>query len=97
MIQATTPVGELKNIDYKTAEWLKSIDIHTLDDLEQAGVPSVYEQLKEKGHPVSVNLAYALQGAILNIHWTGVPSELREELRVMVGETGAHEDDPEIE
>lgn len=92
MIQATTPVENLKNIGYKTAEWLRDIDIHTLDDLEQAGIPAVYEQLKEKGHPVTVNLAYALQGAILNIHWAGVPSELREELRLMVGETGAQEE-----
>jgi DNA transformation protein and related proteins len=91
MIQSTTPVEELKNIGYKTAEWLKEIDIHTLDDLERAGIAEVYGRLKEKGHPVSVNLAYALQGAILNIHWSGVPSELREELRVMVGEIGAEE------
>lgn len=92
MIQATTPVGELKNIGYKTAQWLNELEIHTLEDLEKAGVPSVYERLKERGHPVSVNLAYALQGAILNIHWSGVPPELREELRVVVGETGALED-----
>lgn len=92
MFQATTPVEDLKNIGYKTAEWLREIDIQTLDDLEKAGIPQVYAQLKEKGHPVSVNLAYALQGAILNIHWAGVPSELREELRVLVGETGALEE-----
>lgn len=93
MIQATTPVEDLKNIGYKTAQWLRGIDIKTLDDLEREGIPNVYERLKEEGHPVSVNLAYALQGAILNIHWSGVPSELREELRIMVGEVGAQEEE----
>jgi DNA transformation protein and related proteins len=87
MIQATTPVEDLKNIGPKTANWLKSIKIHTLDDLERAGVAQVYHTLKEQGRPVSINLVYALQGAILNIHWTGVPLELREELREEVGET----------
>jgi hypothetical protein len=92
MIQATTPVADLKNIGYKTAQWLDEIGIHTLEDMEKTGIPEIYAKLKENGHPVTVNLAYSLQGAILNIHWTGVPSELREELRILVGESGAQEE-----
>ena len=81
MPDSTTRVANLKNIGAVSAGWLNAIGIYTLTDLEERGVTDAYCQIRGQGRNVSLNLLYALQGALLDIHWTDVPEELKEELR----------------
>jgi DNA transformation protein and related proteins len=85
MPDPTTPVWQLKNLGPKSKVWLGELNIHTLADIERVGVVEIYHQCKAHGHPASANLLYALQGAILGIHWNDVPSEMRAELRRAAG------------
>ena len=72
----------LKNIGEVTAGWLESIGIHDSQDLEGIGAVEAYRRVKA-AYPerVSLNCLYALQGALLDIHWNTLPPQLREDLR----------------
>jgi DNA transformation protein and related proteins len=92
-----TPITSLMNLGVKTANWLAAIGIHTAEDLEQFGVVEAYCEVK-KLYPerASVNLLYALQGAILGIPWGLLPEAMKEELRVQASklEQGGCADSP---
>jgi len=59
---------------------LADVGITTLDQVVKMGVVPVCLQVKAAGYPVSLNLAYALQGAIMGVPWNALPPTIREEL-----------------
>jgi len=71
-----------KNIGPKTLERLQAVGVNSLEDLEAMGAVEVYRQLKA-AYPrdVSIVALYALQGALLNLHWNALPPEMKAELR----------------
>jgi len=71
-----------KNIGPKTLERLQAVGVSSLEDLEAMGAVEVYRQLKA-AYPrdVSIVALYALQGALLNLHWNALPPEMKAELR----------------
>jgi DNA transformation protein and related proteins len=75
-------LSELKNLGAVTAERLAEVGIHTADDLETAGPVEAYRRVKER-HPreTSLVLLYALQGALLGIHWNELPPNVKEQLK----------------
>jgi DNA transformation protein and related proteins len=75
-------VRELSNIGPKTATWLESIGVKTLEDIEKLGAIEVYERLK-LAYPeqVSLNALWALQGAILDMPWNQLPESVKEDLK----------------
>ena len=77
-----TAVESLKNIGPTSASWLEDVGIHTTADLAEVGVVEAYLRVK-RAYPerVSLNLLYALQGALLDIRWNLVPDDMREMLR----------------
>ena len=76
-----TPVARLKNLGKTSAEWLHSVGVYTLGDLERAGPIPTYRLIKAQGRHVTLNLLCALQGALLNILWNELPRDMRDELR----------------
>jgi DNA transformation protein and related proteins len=74
-------LSHLKNIGPVTAGWLNAIGIHSRDDLEAVGPVQAYHLLKLRGENVSLNLLYALQGALLDVHWNALSEEMKDELR----------------
>jgi DNA transformation protein and related proteins len=71
---------KLKNIGPKSAAWLRQVGIRTQTDLEQIGSLGAYIKVKRAGFKPSMNLLYALEGAILGCHWQEIPAERRSEL-----------------
>lgn len=71
----------LKNLGPKSEQWLNSIGVYTLDDLRVMGAIDCCLILKAQGYPISLNLAYAIEGAILDIHWTKIPDNIKQQLR----------------
>ena len=59
---------ELKNLGPKSKEQLQRIGVHTLQDLEVIGAVRAYFKLKAIYSKLSLNMLYALEGALLNIH-----------------------------
>ncbi|MFQ5570397.1 MAG: TfoX/Sxy family protein [Rhodothermales bacterium] len=75
-------MGKLKNIGPTMTEWLHEIGIHTKADLEDLGAAMAYKMLKHR-RPKDVNILalYALQGAIMDVHWNALPPEVKDRLK----------------
>lgn len=77
----------LRNIGPKSAAWLESVGIKSTDELFNIGVEQAYRRVRS-AYPdqVSLNMLYALQGALLDIPWNELPEDLKSQLREAVGE-----------
>ena len=82
----TLPLGQVKNLGPKSAQWLSAIGIHTLADLEDAGAVQCYQRLRAKGLPASLNLVYAIEAALRGLHWQALPAGVKDGLRQQVAE-----------
>ena len=82
----TTPGTKLRNIGPKSAAWLRQTGIRTQEDLEAVGSLAAYVRVKRAGFKPSLNLLYALEGAILGCHWQEIPEARRDELVAAAGE-----------
>ena len=71
---------KLRNIGPKSAAWLRQTGVRTLDELKEVGSLSAFVRIKRAGFKPSLNLLYALEGAILDCHWQEIPGERRSEL-----------------
>jgi hypothetical protein len=78
----------MKNMGPRSSEWLASVGIHTLDDVARLGVVEAYMRVKA-AHPdkVSLNLLWGLQAALLDLPWSELPPDIKEELRKQFEET----------
>ena len=71
---------KLRNIGPKSAAWLRQVGLRTLDDLASAGAVGAYMKVRRAGFKPSLNLLYALEGALTDCHWQEVPESRRTEL-----------------
>jgi DNA transformation protein len=59
----------LKNLGSTSVNWLRAVGINNRDELATAGPIEVYNRIRERGFRVSRVLLYALEGALLDMHW----------------------------
>jgi DNA transformation protein and related proteins len=85
-IDPATPVQKLSNFGPVSTEWLISIGVHTYADVERLGAVEIYQQLKAQGRPVSLNMVWAVQGAIMGLSFKDLPMAVREELRAQIAQ-----------
>ena len=71
---------KLRNIGPKSMAWLRQTGIRTLDELKAVGALPAFVRIKRAGFKPSLNLLYALEGAILDCHWQEIPDARRAEL-----------------
>ncbi len=75
-------VEDLKNIGATSAQWLHDAGIHTRADLEEVGAVMAYKMIQhQRPQKVNVLLLYALQGALMDMHWNALPPSLKEQLK----------------
>ena len=77
----TPSSARLRNIGPTSSRWLVAIGIHTLDDLRQVGVVNAYNLVKAHGYNATLNLLWALQGALMGVHWSKVPERVKQQLK----------------
>lgn len=79
----------LRNIGQKSARWLETVGIHSPDELYELGPVEAYKLVKS-AYPqqVSLNMLYALQGAVLDLPWNELPPGLLEKLKQEIAESG---------
>ena len=70
----------LKNLGNTSVNWLHAIGIHTREELAQIGPVQAYNRIRERGIKVSKVLLYALQAALLDIHWSQLDPMLKARL-----------------
>ncbi len=76
-----TPL-KLRNIGPKSAAWLRQVGLRTEDDLRAIGALDAFIRVKRAGFKPSLNLLYALEGALRDCHWQDIPAERRSELLI---------------
>jgi DNA transformation protein len=59
----------LKNLGMATVNILHAIGINTRGDLADTGAVEAYCRIKGRGIQVSKVMLYALEGALLDVHW----------------------------
>lgn len=81
---------DLKNLGKTSAQWLHAVGIHNLSDLRQHGSVAAYQAVKARGFRASKVLLYAIEGALLGIHWNQLPPDLKQALNQQLQEDSAN-------
>ena len=75
-------IEHLKNIGPTTTQWLHEAGLHTQADLEDIGAVMAYKVLQhQRPQQVNIMLLYALQGALMDLHWNALPPQLKAQLK----------------
>lgn len=82
--KAPEPTRQLLNLGPRSAEWLDAIGITSADTLRRVGAVAAFVKLKRSQPAASLNLLYALAGALEGVHWTEIRRTRRLELLLAV-------------
>jgi hypothetical protein len=87
-------IAGLRNLGPRSAELLATVGVCTRDDLVKLGPIGACARLLADGKPVSLNLAYAIEGALMDCDWRALPHAFRLQLvndfrALQRGKTGA--------
>ena len=74
----------LKNLGKTSSQWLHAVGIHSAADLKRLGAVDAYRAVKARGFRASKVLLYAIEGALLDVHWNDIPAERKEALNRQV-------------
>lgn len=75
-------ISGLRNLGPKSAAWLAEIGITTREELARVGAIEACRRLRKAGHPVTANMAYAIEGALMDCDWRVLPFEFRKHVRL---------------
>ena len=79
MAAKETP-GKIRNVGPKSAAWLRQVGVRTQEDLARLGAVEAFMKVKRAGFRPSLNLLYALEGALVDCHWADLPDERKSAL-----------------
>jgi DNA transformation protein and related proteins len=71
---------QLKNLGMASVNILHAVGINTYADLQRVGAVEAYLRIKARDINVSKVMLYALEGALLNVHWNDLPPEIKTQL-----------------
>ena len=78
---------KIRNVGPKSAAWLRQVGVRTIEDLTRVGPVEVFLKVKRAGFRPSLNLLYAMAGAIDDCHWTDLGEERKAALMRDLGES----------
>lgn len=70
----------LKNLGMASVNILHAVGVNSYKDLSEVGAVETYCRIKSRGIHVSKVMLYALQGALMDIHWNDLSSDIKEQL-----------------
>lgn len=65
-------LSDLPNFGPKSQQMLAQAGIHTIEQLRELGAVRAYVQVKRAGTSISLNLLWAMEGALSGRHWQDV-------------------------
>jgi DNA-3-methyladenine glycosylase I len=77
----TGTLTELRNLGPASTRWLNAIGVRTRRDLEKLGAVGAYAILKANGYRASLNLVYAIEGALRGCDWKRLPAKRKAQLK----------------
>jgi TfoX/Sxy family transcriptional regulator of competence genes len=75
---------KIRNVGPKSAAWLRQVGVRTHADLLRLGAVEAFMKVKRAGFRPSLNLLYALAGAIEDCHWAELSDERKSALVLAV-------------
>jgi DNA transformation protein len=75
-----TDLLNLKNLGNTSVTWLNAVGIQSREDLERLGPVTAYNHIRQRGIKVSKVLLYAMQAALLDIHWSELDPAMKSRL-----------------
>ena len=79
--KSSQPIASLKNLGPKSAQRLIAAGIPDAETLQHIGPAAAYHRVKERfPRDTSLNLLWALQGALMDTHWLHIPDDLKQHL-----------------
>jgi DNA transformation protein len=75
-----TDLLNLKNLGNTSVNWLNAVGIQSREDLERLGPVTAYNHIRQRGIKVSKVLLYAMQAALLDIHWSELDPAMKSRL-----------------
>ena len=69
--------AKIRNIGPKSMAWLRQTGVRSLEDLQATGALAAFVRIKRAGFRPSLNLLYALEGAIQGCHWQEISEDRR--------------------
>lgn len=75
-------IADLSNLGPKSQQMLAQAGIHTIAQLRQLGAVRAYVKVKRAGTNASLNLLWAMEGALTGQHWQVVAKQ--ERLRLLL-------------
>lgn len=90
MSKELSELHKLKNIGTASVNILQAVGINTYEDLKAVGPVETYLRIKRRDIHVSKVMLYALQGALLNIHWNELSPDLKQKLLEQADEPAEH-------
>lgn len=70
----------LKNLGNTSVNWLRAIGVNNSRELRNIGAVTAYNRIRGRGFRVSKVLLYALEGALLDVHWNNLSPDLKRRL-----------------
>lgn len=70
----------LRNIGKTSAQWLRAVGIQSAEDLRRAGAVEAFRAVKARGFGASRMLLYAIESALLDIHWSDLSAAQKQAL-----------------
>ena len=81
MSNALRCIASLKNLGPKSAEQIVAVGIDGPDEIRELGAAEVFHRVKSRfPDSTSLNLLWALQGALMEVHWHDVPDEIKRQI-----------------
>ena len=71
----------MRNLGPVSKRWLAEVGVADLEDLRREGVVETYLRVRDLWDGASLNLLYALEGAVEDISWQEVTPERKRQLR----------------
>lgn len=81
MSDIPSEIGAMRNLGKASERWLASIGVRTADELRAMGAVNAFRLLSLRGYRPSLNLVWAIEGALRGVHWTALPPEVKDALR----------------
>lgn len=72
----------LKNIGSVSVERSRAVGIHRPEKLAARDAVEAYARIQQYSFKLSLNLCYAREGALRDLHWTALPVKVKQKLRV---------------
>jgi TfoX/Sxy family transcriptional regulator of competence genes len=70
----------LKNLGKTSSQWLHAVGIHSPSDLRRMGSVGAYQAVRKRGFRATKVLLYAIEAALMDIHWIDLPIDRKTDL-----------------